>query len=840
MQSKFHFSRKNKAKSPGLKRSGFQNIRQPKVKPKNYPENANVEISQSSSAKMPGSELSDAILEGFKDQEILEIIKNQNKPFKLEKILRLLPKKSKKNIKAGLSHLAQNELIARLPNGTWQPISLSKTAGRNDVIDDAKDNVIIEGVFQMNSDGSGKIVPLSDGAELPPISVSEINAGNAWHKDTVKCLLTGFPPRAAVIDIIKRVQNAVPARVIKKQGKFLLCRSAVKNLPAMFRVKFNKDLFVPAKALTLVTVKPEIKLAPNLWQGSIVQIYEKEDIIASQEEIVKTGHNVPCQFPHLALQEAQDLPKEPDNQDFLEREDLRDLPFVTIDGADAKDFDDAIHVMPVPDGWILQVAIADVSHYVPLNQNPASLDGEARFRANSWYFPTSVEPMLPRALSNGLCSLNPHVNRLAMLAEIHFSSNGEPLNARFAPIVIRSHARLTYDEAAAFFAQPACTPNIDNSVKKMLLEAGNLYKALKAKRHKDGMLDFELPEAAYDFSRDGQLEGIKIAERNDAHKLIEEFMIAANEAVAVHLGISKLPFPWRDHPAPEQMKLEMLFETLRLTCAEILPPNVKPETLGDLKTIQKILENAQGTSYEYVVNRLCLRAMAQARYEPENLGHFGLASKAYCHFTSPIRRYADLLTHRALKASLGIYPREKLEDFEELKKICEHLNTREREALECEREIAKRLGCLSLKNNIGQIFEGSISGVTEFGLFVEFNDLPVEGLIRMGDIKGDWYEVDKARQMIIGKNTGRIFHLGQKIKARILEVNPDFMEIRLGIEDREKTTAKKVSKNNLKKKVAKRVFSKNKNDTKKNPEKKAKSTKKDKAKDKYRNKNRFN
>lgn len=337
--------------------------------------------------------------------------------------------------------------------------------------------------------------------------------------------------------------------------------------------------------------------------------------------------------------------------------------------------------------------------------------------------------MLPPALSNGLCSLKPQEDRLAVLAEIPFSPTGQPGKARFAPAVMRSAARLTYDQVKACLLDhdaEALARLRENprggDVLAMLEEAFRLYTVLREARRERGSLDFDLPEPEYTFDAEGRVLKIGFHQRHDAHRLIEEFMIAANEAVARHLRDAGLPFLYRVHPQPEPERLESLFETLAATALETMPADKQSgkqaDGRPDAAAIQGILAAAQGTDQEFLVNRLCLRAMPQARYQPENEGHFGLASQAYCHFTSPIRRYADLLVHRALKTSLGqaVGP---LPAGQKLLRISDQLNRRERAAVDCEREMARRLGCLALRDREGERFAGVVSGVTDFGLFVE-------------------------------------------------------------------------------------------------------------------------
>jgi len=515
----------------------------------------------------------------------------------------------------------------------------------------------------------------------------------------------------------------------------------------------------------------------SMQQAEILKWLGPADRIDAQEIIVKRSQRVPGPFPELALKQAAALPEQPGAASLADRLDLRDIPFATIDGADARDFDDAIHVENTGDGFLLRVAIADVSHYVLPDARPGCLDQEARARGNSWYFPRSVEPMLPRALSSGLCSLRPGADRLAMLVEMPFAPNGEPLEPRFAPIVMRSRARLVYGDVAAFFNGDSAAV-ADAEIRAMLAQARVLYKILAGRRRLRGSLDFQIPEPAYEFDAGGRLAAMRIAVRTDASQLIEEFMIAANEAVAGYLGSLGKPFLYRSHPAPEPDKLKILYGILKLTAPEALPPALQKNGHLNPCAIQEILARARGTQREYMVSKLCLRSMGQARYQSENTGHFGLASPAYCHFTSPIRRYADILTHRALKAALGLQDAD-LPDREELARIGDELNDLERRTVECEREMAKRMACLALLGREGEMLKGTVSGVTDFGVFVEFAAMPAEGLMRIGELGPEWFELDQERQMLLGQNSGRIWRLGQPVSCILLSVDLAKQEISL-------------------------------------------------------------
>jgi ribonuclease R len=517
--------------------------------------------------------------------------------------------------------------------------------------------------------------------------------------------------------------------------------------------------------------------------SDIIPAPARDNDASAQERLVKINHKIPLEFPEDALREAAALATLREQDDAGSREDLRRLDFVTIDGADARDFDDAVHVAPTQDGqdgqgWILHVAIADVSWFV---RPGSALDREARERGNSCYFPLSVEPMLPAALSTNLCSLLPGADRFVLAARLRVSAAGAVTDACFMPAVIRSRARLTYEIAQAVLdgAEPETAPS---ALAPVLRHAAAMARSLRAARMNRGALDMDVPDPAYELDSRNRLTAIRKAGALFAHKLIEECMLAANEAVARFLDGKNLPFPFRVHPAPDADRLESLFQTL---IHASLPPEMLrhvPARSGEASAyaIKPLLDAARGTPQAFLVNRLVLRSMMQARYSPERAGHFGLASECYCHFTSPIRRYADLATHRALRLALGrgVGP---IPARHKLLAVTEQCNARERAALEAERETARRMACLLLAGREGEVFAGIIASVVDFGFFVELADMPVEGLVPLSSLRDDWYGRDPKRQELVGVRHGRVFRLGQNVRVRLARVDPYRLEIDLDL-----------------------------------------------------------
>ncbi len=624
-------------------------------------------------------------------------------------------------------------------------------------------------LLEVQRSGVGFAVPFDK--RRRDIFVHPRNFLNAWHGDTVLVATLpgkkGKSPEGRVVSIIDRATKLLPVKVVKPMGPgFFLAR------PANPRLDFSLVLEAGQNDLsrdTMVIAEPVEQVETALWSARLVRVMGHEHDLSVQEEIVKLNHKVPGEFPASVIKEAANLPEEPTKKDFKGRKDLRDRLFVTIDGVQAKDFDDAICVEKDGTGYVLYVAIADVSHYVHAG---SKLDREALARGNSYYFPLSVEPMFPENLSNGLCSLNPETNRLVMTAEIHIDSSGIRRKSFFYPAIIKSKKRLTYSQVneALYLRAPQAIKDIED-VLPMLQEADLLARKLLDLRRARGSIDFDLPEPEVLLNiLDESLE-IKARARNFAHQIIEEFMLAANEAVAEFLQEKEALFLYRVHPPADSDKLDSLFKLLANTdLGPILPRERDPASL------QKLIDISREHDLEFLVSRLVLRSMMQARYSPENEGHFGLASGSYCHFTSPIRRYADLVVHRALKGVLGYGALPGMKQ-KSLKNTAESLSSLERVAMNAEREILKRATIIFLKKKIGQSFSGIVSSLADFGFWVELEDVLAEGMVRLSTIDDDYYLFRPEKQDLLGKRTGRRFYLGQKVRVELRDVNLDRLEV---------------------------------------------------------------
>ncbi|MAT94534.1 MAG: ribonuclease R [Halioglobus sp.] len=515
-------------------------------------------------------------------------------------------------------------------------------------------------------------------------------------------------------------------------------------------------------------------------------------------DVAIRAHDIPWEWPEAVQAEAAALEAEPREADKAHRVDLRKLPFVTIDGEDAKDFDDAVYCERNGQGWRLFVAIADVSHYV---RPGSALDEEAADRGNSVYFPGRVVPMLPEALSNGLCSLRPRVDRLAMVCEMELSRAGNLSRYQFYEAVIHSAARLTYTQVGEVL-ETGSHPDVDDARVDDLGRLYGLYRALREARERRGAIDFDTQETRIVFDAQRKIEAIVPVVRNDAHKLIEECMLCANVATARFYQENELPILYRVHDGPSEEKLEGLRKFLGELGLE-LPGGARPSPLD----YQHLLSQVQGRDDAHVIQTMLLRSLSQAVYQPDNRGHFGLHYDAYAHFTSPIRRYPDLLVHRGIRhlvrserqvtgvrrvEGAGTLPAKRIFPYnvQAMAAFGEHCSMTERRADDATREVDAWLKCEYLQEHVGDEFDGVISAVTGFGLFVELSGLYIEGLVHVTALPGDYYHFDAAKQRLSGERSGRSFRLGGGVRVQVARVDLDDRKIDLALVE-EKTSGKR-------------------------------------------------
>ncbi|RZA16649.1 MAG: ribonuclease R, partial [Lysobacteraceae bacterium] len=508
----------------------------------------------------------------------------------------------------------------------------------------------------------------------------------------------------------------------------------------------------------------------------VVEVLGEIDDPGMEIEIAVRKYDVPHRFSPDTLTQSAKLPEKLRAADLKHRIDLRDVPLVTIDGEDAKDFDDAVWCEATRDGFRLIVAIADVSHYV---RPGTPLDDEAQLRATSVYFPGFVVPMLPETLSNGICSLMPKVDRLCFVCAMELGRDGVVTKATFHEAVMHSHARLTYtdvwnvigdgipedDRAAALAKVGPLLPQVRD------LHA--LYKVLDKARAKRGAIEFESSEVRFVLDAKGAVSQAGMIQRNDAHKLIEECMIAANVQAALFLLQAGIPAPYRDHDKPPESKYADLEEFLK-EFALRMPPWAKVKPKDFRAMLEKIRERPDATLLESVI----LRSQSLAVYSPDNIGHFGLALEAYAHFTSPIRRYPDLLVHRAIKHALaGGKPDTHVYSPHEMSALSLQCSERSRRADEAQREVDERYRAAWMEGHVGKEFAGTISGVTSFGLFVELDESKVNGLVHVTQLPRDFYHFDAVRKTLAGERRGHEYRLGDRVRIVVLKASVEDRKI---------------------------------------------------------------
>jgi ribonuclease R len=508
---------------------------------------------------------------------------------------------------------------------------------------------------------------------------------------------------------------------------------------------------------------------PALGHAGVAHIEKLLDPTRSVEvatEAAIARYDLPVEFSSEALRQAHAFGHSIDPAEASRRVDLRTVPLVTIDGEDARDFDDAVYAESLGEGGFrLLVAIADVSHYV---RPETTLDREARQRGTSVYFPTRVLPMLPTALSNHLCSLEPDVERLCMVADMRLSSRGALRDWRFYPAVMRSAARLTYTEAhAILFKRDAAARAARGALVEWLEPLLGVYAALERNRHQRGALDFDAPEAEFVIDAGQHVRSVEFHHRNDAHRLVEECMIVANVAAARELKNRQVGGLMRVHQPPDERKREQLATTLRVLGIEAQLPE-EPHT----RDFAAIARNLKDPASRPFVESLIVRSMAQALYQPEQIGHFGLALDDYAHFTSPIRRYPDLMIHRALRLGLGLAPPDSRLPVEQLEQAGMQLSQLERRADEAGRDVSTFLKCVYLRERTGQVFEGMVTTVVEFGCFVQLLDVGVDGLLHVTALNDDDYQMSRDGAEWVGRRRKRRFGPGTRLRVVCTGVRP--------------------------------------------------------------------
>jgi ribonuclease R len=627
-----------------------------------------------------------------------------------------------------------------------------------------KKKEMITGRVQAHRDGYGFLIP--EDSSLPDIFLSKRETRDLMHQDRVALHPArkerGRRGAPRVVEVLERAHRRVVGRydegskwdwVIPDEQRL----SQPIRIPKIASGGARKNKIVLAE----ITRYPTFQEGP---QGRILKVLGDPDDPRIDSEIIIHKMDLPDAFPLSVLKEASGIPPVVSADDLAGRMDLRGLNFFTIDGETARDFDDAVAVSRERGSrFKLLVSIADVGHYV---REGSALDGEAFRRGTSVYFPERALPMLPPTLSTGICSLNPEEDRLCMTVSMEMDKLGRVLRVDFAPTVIHSRARLTYTLVKEMLQQekgevPGSYPSLLEDLRTM----AELSRLLRDRRRKRGSIDFDLPEPQVVLDVQGRIEEIVKADRHIGHQIIEEFMIAANEAVARFLDQQGALSLHRVHEAPEGKKIEEFREFVEhLGYPLPLKGKVQP------RVFQRLLGQVRGKPEEKSINYLLLRSMKQARYSEENLGHFALATPHYLHFTSPIRRYPDLVVHRILKEVLqhGEMPGRRRQRWEKrLAPVAEHSSQRERLAMEAEREIVDRKKVQFMRDKLGREFYGYISGVLPFGIFVELEDFFVEGLVHLARLPEDHYEYWGKKHTLAGRHTRRFFRLGDRVRVRV-------------------------------------------------------------------------
>lgn len=626
----------------------------------------------------------------------------------------------------------------------------------------------LKGLIKRNPDGFGFLIP--ETKDHPDVYIPRHSMDGIMTNDTV--LVDVFPEsgsqkfRGEIIEVLKRGAEVVVGKIKWQNKKFAMLKDESHS--------WGADLSIPAESS--MDAKDGDLVAAKILQypegrkdflGKVIEIIGNIEDPLNDIKRVAMNQQIPMVFPEGVLRESKKFKSEPSEKDFKNRTDLRHLPLITIDGKTAKDFDDAVLTLTNQQGFLLYVAIADVSHYV---QNNSEIDKEAYLRGNSVYFPNFVIPMLPEVLSNGLCSLNPNVPRLCVVAEMQFNFNGDKTSSKFYEAVMTSKARVTYGEAQELIEGVEIEKL--KAVKENILKCADLAKVLMAKRFREGSLDLEIPETTLEIDASGVPVDVIRSERLFSHRLIEELMLASNVAVAEFLSHSDIPALYRIHESPNEDSIRTLERYLY---------NFGGKTKLDQGKLQKRLTRAlqefSGKPEAQVLNILTLRSMNQAKYSTNNLGHFGLGFEFYTHFTSPIRRYPDLIVHRLLKSQILKTKEYRPIAEEDLSTCASWLSSCEQKAAKSERQIHAIKKARFMEKFLGDEFEGMINSVARFGAFVLLREYDIDGLVKIDDLSTQRLEYDEKSLSLYNKKTGLRFTIGDTLKIKVISADHELGQI---------------------------------------------------------------
>lgn len=649
-----------------------------------------------------------------------------------------------------------------------------------------RSGILVDGKVLAHRDGYGFVQPdgSAHGDKSGDVFLSPRQMNSLMNGDRVRVRVTGTDARGrregSLVDVLERGTSQVVGRLhassIGGGGIFTVIPSNPKH-PELVVPSTDLGGAKPGQMVVAeLTAPPGDRTMPV---GRIVEILGEHMAPGMEIAAAIRAHKLPFEWPQGVEAEAEAYGPVVTPAQWGDREDLRELGLMTIDGADARDFDDAVYAEAVKGwrggGWKLWVAIADVSSYVTVG---SALDAEATERGTSVYFPNNVIPMLPEALSNGLCSLNPKVDRLCMVCEMRVAKDGEVSKSKFYPAVMRSKARLIYDDVAAMLADPECEQaRAQPELLAPLNTLREVFEALFAAREARGAIDFEGTETKIVFGEGRKIEKIVPVQRNVAHRLIEECMIAANVQGALLVDKHKMPSLFRVHAPPDGDKVAILREFLAGRALR-LGGGDSPVA----KDYATLLASVKGREDASLIQTVMLRSLMQARYQPANDGHFGLALTHYAHFTSPIRRYPDLLLHRAIKHVIAKgKPKTFTYSVQQMEALGAHCSMAERRADDATRDVNTWLKCEFMRHRVGEDFDGIVASVAPFGLFVELTGLYIEGMLHVSQLKGDFYEFEAKHQRLVGSRSKTVYALGQKIRVKVVRVSLDERKIDLEI-----------------------------------------------------------
>lgn len=626
---------------------------------------------------------------------------------------------------------------------------------------------LVTGTVSGHRDGFGFVLP-DDSSDDVYLSAREMRA--VIDGDRVAVKVVGKDrrgkPEGKLVEVLERGTREVAGQFLRERGVGVVIPD---NAKIDHRIIIGKGESGGAKPGQIVVVRIlDYPTHVEPATGRIVEVIGSPEQAGIATDIAIQSHGIPTSWPKPVRAQAETFGSKVSGESKTGRTDMRDIDLLTIDGADARDFDDAVYCEPSGKGWRLLVAIADVAHYVEF-QSP--LDKEAIKRATSVYFPDRVVPMLPEVLSNGLCSLNPKVERLCMVCDMRIDAEGKVTKSTFVEAIMKSKARLTYSQVNDFLEgnQSAVPKPVRESIKNL----HTLYKLFAKGRQRRGALELDLPSVKFELNKDGSIERIHRYDRQDAHRLIEEFMIAANVQAAKFLRKNRIPGLYRVHAKPDPDKFDELRQYLVSLGLKVPhPEHVSPRDFA------KLLKQVEDRPDSSTISMQMLRSLTHAEYTPENIGHFGLALDAYAHFTSPIRRYPDLLVHRAIKHIInGGKPGKYLYDQQAMSRLGAITSAHERRAEEATRDVEAWLKCEYMVDHVGDEFDGVVTSVTNFGLFVQIPELMIDGLVHVTSLPNDYYHFESSKVQLVGERTGKAFGLGEAMKVLVHRVDMETRRI---------------------------------------------------------------